>query len=248
MRLSYISALLLAPLALASPTPSSNAISINQRDASAPLKPRTQYVSQKIKNVVDEGHKVTEMCQKYKGGVFESIHLYRQFKTCYSSVQSAEKAASQSGPMSEGESANVEAALEHLTPEFLEISKALRERKSMIQNTRYASYFASELKKLQKNVDDLYNTCQKKVTTPHQPKIKALGSEVDAQFEIVKKELASKSKARRSLESGLDNEDLVKRFDLPDFSEFSDLSEGFSEGLSGLSGLTEDLPIGGKKD
>ncbi|TGO28819.1 hypothetical protein BPAE_0022g00090 [Botrytis paeoniae] len=251
MHLPYISALLLAPLALASPTPSSNAISINQRDVSAQLESRTQYVSQKIENVVHEGHKVTGMCQKYKGGVFESIHLYRQFRTCYSSVQLAEKAASQSGPMSEGESANVEAALEHLTPEFLEISKALKERKSMIQNTRYAPYFASGLKKLQKNLDDLYNTCQKSVTTPHQPKIKALGSEVDAQFEIVKKELASKSKARRSLESGFDNEDLVKRFDLPDFSEFSDLSEGFSEGLEGLSGLeglTGDLPIGGKKD
>ncbi|TGO14564.1 hypothetical protein BTUL_0051g00290 [Botrytis tulipae] len=264
MRLSYISALLLAPLALASPIPSSNAISINQRDVSVSLESRTQYVSQKIKNVVNEGHKVTEMCQNYKGGVFESIKLYRQFKTCYSSVQSAEKAASQSGPMSEGESANVEAALHQLTPEFLEISKALQERKSMIQNTRYATYFATEIEKLQKIVDGLYNTCQKKVTTPHQPKIKALGSEVDAQFEIVKKELASKSKARRSLESGLDNEeygDLEKRFDLPDFSEFSDLSEGFSEGLEGLSGsseglpglsslegLTEGLPIGGKKD
>ncbi|KAF5873782.1 uncharacterized protein Bfra_005248 [Botrytis fragariae] len=249
MRLSYISALLLAPLALAGPTPSSNAISINQRDVSPQLESRAQYVSQKIENVVHEGHKVTEMCQKYEGGVFESIKLYRQFKTCYSSVQSAEKAASQSGPMSESESANVEAALKHLTPEFVEISKALKERKSMIQNTRYATYFASELRKLQKNVDDLYNTCQKKVATPHQPKIKALGSEVDAQFEIVKGELASKSKARRPLESGFDNEDLVKRVDLPDFSEFSDLSEDFSEGLpglSGLEGLTEDLPIGGK--
>ncbi|TGO67423.1 hypothetical protein BOTNAR_0042g00080 [Botryotinia narcissicola] len=240
MRLSYISALLLAPLALSSPIPSSNAISINQRDVSVSLESRTQYVSQKIKNVVNEGHKVTEMCQNYKGGVFESIKLYRQFKTCYCSVQSAEKAASQSEPMSEGESANVEAALHQLTPEFLEISKALKER-----NTRYATYFATEIEKLQKN-------------------IKALGSEVDAQFDIVKKELASKSKARRSLESGLDNEeygDLEKRFDLPDFSEFSDLSEGFSEGLEGLSGssedlpglssfegLTEGLPIGGKKD
>ncbi|TGO41261.1 hypothetical protein BHYA_0024g00390 [Botrytis hyacinthi] len=260
MRLSYISALLLAPIALASPIPSSNAISINQRDVSVSLESRTQYVSQKIKNVVNEGQKVTEMCQDYKGGVFESIKLYRQFKTCYSSVQSAEKAASQSGPMSEDESANVEAALQQLTPEFLEISKALKERKSMIQNTRYATYFATEIEKLQKNVDGLYNTCQKKVTTPHQPKIKALGSEVDAQFEIVKKELAGKSKARRSLEFELDNEEygnLEKRFDLPDFSEFSDLSEGFSEGLEGLSGSSEGLPglssleglpIGGKKD
>ncbi|KAM0151179.1 hypothetical protein ACHAQE_008627 [Botrytis cinerea] len=264
MYLSYISVLLLAPLSLASPTPSSNAISINQRDVSTPLASRTQLVSQKINNVVDEGHKVTEMCQKYKGGVFESIHLYRQFKTCYSSVQSAEKAASQSESMSEGESANVEAALQRLTPEFLEISEALQKRKDMIGNTRYASYFTSELQKLQKNVDGLYNTCQKKVTTSHQPKINALGSEVDAQFEIVRKELAGKSKARRSLESRLNNEEyegFVKRFDLPDFSEFSDLSEGFSEGLEGLSGsskgipglsalegLTEGLPIGGKKN
>lgn len=130
MYLSYISVLLLAPLSLASPTPSSNAISINQRDVSTPLASRTQLVSQKINNVVDEGHKVTEMCQKYKGGVFESIHLYRQFKTCYSSVQSAEKAASQSESMSEGESANVEAALQRLTPEFLEISEALQKRVS----------------------------------------------------------------------------------------------------------------------
>lgn len=123
----------------------------------------------------------------------------------------------------------------------------------MIQNTPYATYFATEIEKLQKNVDGLYNTCQKKVTTPHQPKIKALGSEVDAQFEIVKKELASKSKVQKSLESRLDNEkheNPEKRFDLPDFSEFSDLSEGFSEGLPGLSsleGLTEGLPIGVKK-
>ncbi|KAF7948893.1 hypothetical protein EAE96_008075 [Botrytis aclada] len=248
MRLSYISALLLAPLALASPISSSNVISINQRDVSVPLESRNQYVSQKIKYVVEEGHKVTEMCQKYKGGVFESIHLYRQFKTCYSSVKSAEKAASQSGPMSEGESANVKAALEHLTPEFLELSKALLERKDMIKNTRYASYFSSELEKMQKNVDGLYNTCQKKVTTPHQPKIKELGCKVDAQFEIAKKELASKSKARRSLESGLDDEgdeDLVKRYDLPDFSDISDLTKGFSEGIGGL---TEDFPMGGKKN
>ncbi|KAF7901982.1 uncharacterized protein EAF01_007280 [Botrytis porri] len=264
MHLSYISALLLAPLALASPTPSSSAISINQRDFSAPLESRTQYVSQKIQNVVVEGHKVTEMCQKYKGGVWESVQLYRQFKTCYSSVQSAEKAASQSGPMSENESANVQAALEDLTPEFLELSKALKERKSMIKNSRYATYFASELEKLQKNVDGLYNTCQKKVTTPHQPKIKALGKEVDEQFEIAKKELASKSKARRSFEFTLHNEeheDLFKRLDLPDFSEFLDPSEGFSEGLEGLPGSSKDLPglsgfedlgeglpIGGKKN
>lgn len=134
MRLSYISALLLAPLALASPILSSNAISINHRDVSILLESRTQYVSQKIKNVVNEGHKVTEMCQNYKGGVFESIKLYRQFKTCYSSVQSAEKAASQSGPMSEGESTNVEASLQQLTPEFLEVSKALKEHVSFFEH------------------------------------------------------------------------------------------------------------------
>lgn len=156
MRLSYISALLLAPLALASPIPSSNAISINHRDVSILLESRTQYVSQKIKNVVNEGHKVTEMCQNYKGGVFESIKLYRQFKTCYSSVQSAEKAASQSGPMSEGESANVEAALQQLTPEFLEISKALKERVSFFRTllSFTLSFFSSRQLGRTVNYDD----------------------------------------------------------------------------------------------
>ncbi|KAJ8065746.1 hypothetical protein OCU04_006416 [Sclerotinia nivalis] len=135
MRFSYISALLLAPLALAHPiassAPSSDAISINQRDGSAPVDARALSISQKINKIADEGHKVTEMCQKYQGGVLESIYLYRQFKNCKSSVESAEKAAKQSGPLSEGESKKVEVALERLTLEFVQISKALQERVSI---------------------------------------------------------------------------------------------------------------------
>ncbi|KAK6601706.1 hypothetical protein H4I96_07047 [Botrytis cinerea] len=264
MYLSYISVLLLAPLSLASPT---QARMPSQSTSVMSLPPLHQELNWSVKRSTTLLTRVTksQKCVKSTRVEFSNPSISTgNSKTCYSSVQSAEKAASQSESMSEGESANVEAALQRLTPEFLEISEALQKRKDMIRNTRYASYFTSELQKLQKNVDGLYNTCQKKVTTSHQPKINALGSEVDAQFEIVRKELAGKSKARRSLESRLNNEEyegFVKRFDLPDFSEFSDLSEGFSEGLEGLSGsskgipglsalegLTEGLPIGGKKN
>ncbi|CAD6456684.1 d0f5a49a-a61f-41ef-9d9c-55741ecd6f3f [Sclerotinia trifoliorum] len=239
MRFSYISALLLAPLALAHPIASSDTLSINQRDGSAPIDARALSVSQKITKVVDEGHKVTEMCQKYHGGMLESIYLYRQFKTCKISVASAEEAAKQSGPLSEGESKEVKVALERLTPEFVQISQALQERKSMIIGTRYQSYFQSELEKLQKNVDGCYGALHEKATSSHQPRIQALKSEADAQFETVRKELSGKSKVRRSLESRSDNDDSevhAEDFPLPGLSGFPGLSEipGFSE-FPGLS-------------
>lgn len=135
MRFSNICALLLAPLALASPlatpSPSPDTVSIIQRDAPASIiEARHQSVSQRINTVVDESHKVTEMCQKYQAGFWESFHLYKQFKTCYKSVEHAEKAARQSGPLGEPESAKVREALERLTPEFTLVSKALQERVS----------------------------------------------------------------------------------------------------------------------
>lgn len=132
MRLSNILALLLAPIALAHPIASPDSISISQRDgASSPIQARHQALSARIMKAVDESQELTDMCQKYNGGMSQSFDLYRQFKKCYKSVEHAEHGAKESEPFDESESEKVKEALATLTEKFVQISKYIQDRVSL---------------------------------------------------------------------------------------------------------------------
>ncbi|KAG4027527.1 hypothetical protein MFRU_029g00510 [Monilinia fructicola] len=221
MRLSNILALLLAPIALAHPIASPDSISISQRDgASSPIQARHQALSARIMKAVDESQELTDMCQKYNGGMSQSFDLYRQFKKCYKSVEHAEHGAKESEPFDESESEKVKEALATLTEKFVQISKYIQDRKEMIRGSRYKNYMGKELEKLRGRVGSFYDSCGSKASSSHKPDIKGYGKTVDSEFATVKNEILGKSKTRRSLFSRSDEEEFegpVERFHFPHF-------------------------------
>ncbi|QSZ34764.1 hypothetical protein DSL72_007622 [Monilinia vaccinii-corymbosi] len=236
MRFSYISALLLAPIALASPIASPDSISVAQRDASASIEARYPALSVRIMKVVEESEKITDLCKKFSGKMVESFAIYKQFKKCHKAVEYADRDAKESGPFGESESAKIEESLGKLTVVFVQISKSILQRKEMIRNSRYKNTIVGEFDSLRVFVRSFHQTCEKKATTPHQKKIKEYGDAVDARFETVKNSILDDHKdgykAQRSLESR--DEEMVKEakehFSFPGFPDMSSFAElpGFS--------------------
>ncbi|ESZ91152.1 hypothetical protein SBOR_8463 [Sclerotinia borealis F-4128] len=209
MRISTIAALIMAPLVVyAAPAAYADHTSIAQRDA-APQ----PSVTQRLDTVIEEGQKVTKLVQSYGGGFWDGIKLYNRFQACHKAITNAEKAAQDSNPLGEEESSDVTDALERLSPEFVEISKALYERRKLIVGTHYTPRFLKEIVKLRNNVKTLYTTLENKAYPSDQPRIEALRRQTDDQFIAVKNELlGNPKKTTRSISTDTDASDMEAMF------------------------------------
>ncbi|KAI9646117.1 hypothetical protein NHQ30_005557 [Ciborinia camelliae] len=199
---------------------------------------------ERIENVIKQSRKVTEMCNKYEGGMWESVILWGQVKKTYQTTKTAHKTATLAGPFGEPESGRVENRLEQLTSGFQKMLEAIPVHSSKISGAYSPTYLPKEMKKLSVLAKEFYDNCGSKATKSHKPRIKELGKEIDGHFLTAINKLEAQFKAQNVSDSKSNKEEFessVEHFNLPGLPSSDNSSPGYESGEN--DGLANPFPF-----